>query len=133
MYLKDVAPSYALPELLNYSAPLTEQAQKVVKEIEELKKKSLEAVKTNQYGLLKSINSELSAKRQQLKELTANLTPQFDANTYKQRTENREYTYSPTTATGTVESDMIYGYPKMYVYGGGAVIGLALLYFLTRK
>jgi hypothetical protein len=134
MYLKDIAPSNALPELLNYSAPLSEQAQKVVKEIEELKKKSIEANKTNQYGLLTSINKDLASKREELKQLTANLTPQFSTKTYNERLTNQyNYSYSPSTATGSTSDDTIYGFPKMYVYGAGAVVGLGLIYLLTRR
>lgn len=134
MYLKDVAPSNALPELLNYSAPLSEQAQKVIKEIEELKKKSIEANKTNQYGLLTSINKDLASKREELKQLTANLTPEFSAKTYNERLTNQyNYSYSPSTATGSTSEELIYGYPKMYVYGAGAVLGLGLIYLLTKR
>jgi hypothetical protein len=134
MYLNDIAPSNALPELLNYSAPLSQQAQSLIKEIEQLKLEYANAVKNNEYSKLGNLNSQLSEKRNKLKELTASLSPQYNVNAYNERLKNQyTYTYSPETATSSLTAeDTIYGMPKMYVYGGGALLGIALLYFLMK-
>jgi hypothetical protein len=135
MYISEnvmIAPgTNTLPELMTIDRALTSEEKNIIRDIETIKAEYQTLLKSNQYGKLGTLNTQLTELRNKLKQsyATANVTTtkqEYDARLVNQLNYR-------SGESGVKGQEIISGVPNYVIYGGAGLIALLLIYSLTGK